>query len=237
MTVETKADRGTIDVPFECKAEDVNFEERTFEGLAASFGTVDAVMDVIHKGAFKRTLSRWRQSGKRGIPLLDNHAHITKMNPSVTDILGKPLDLKETDAGLFGRWQVAKTRAGDDVLNLLADGMADTMSIGFRMMGDPEIDPDTGIRHLREIKLLETSLPIFAANDFARVDSRSVKSLTEVELPAGDLTEEDRTQLFELKDRIGALLAGPGLAPDSPQRLDGEAMLRELTLRGIGPRA
>ena len=107
--------------PFEVKAADV--ETRTFAGLAATWDE-DLGGDVIQKGAFTRTLDHWRAAGgRRVIPLVDNHAYKLKSNPSFRDIVGKLEDAREEDSGLWKRYAVARTQAGDDLLALAKDGM------------------------------------------------------------------------------------------------------------------
>jgi hypothetical protein len=73
----------------------------------------------------------------------------------------------EHRAGLWGRFRIAETAAGDEVLGEVAEGMLDAFSIGFRPIrtrrgGD-------GAREVLEAALHETSLCPTGAYDGARV--------------------------------------------------------------------
>ena len=204
-TLEKKA----IVRPFEVKA--VNAEERTFEGLASTWD-LDLVGDVIHRGAFRRTLSHWRKSG-RVIPLIDQHNY-----GSVRSVVGKLIAAKETEDGLWTRYQVIDGPDGDEVLRRIEGGYVTGLSIGFRPVKVEEPSDEErkrGIwRHIKEVQLLEVSVVIWPANDGARIDIDSVKSLLAA-MKDRDLTDDDMAELKALRDDIDALLNGIE-APDSP---------------------
>src|SRR5690606_2847152 len=67
---------------------------------------------------------------------------------------------------------------------------------------------------LKEVQLLEVSVVIWPANDGARIDIDSVKSLLAA-MKDRDLTDDDVAELKALRDDIDALLTGSE-APDSP---------------------
>lgn len=204
-----------IFAPFEVKAR--NDDARTFEGIAAAY-TEDLGGDVIHPGAFKRTLAEWKSAG-RVLPLMDHHPMTLNPTFSVTQhTLGKLLDAEEREDGLWAKFQVSKTRAGDDLLALLRDGMVEGLSIGYKAV-NPERD-DMGRRHLREIRLDEISVVTYGMNPDALVNLSSVKSVL-AGLDREHLSDEDRTELRRLASRIGNLLktSAPGEEPagDDPQ--------------------
>jgi HK97 family phage prohead protease len=230
---------------FEVKALDA--EARTFTGLASTWDE-DLGGDVIHQGAFKRTLNAWKSSG-RVLPLIDQHNY-----GSIRSVIGKLVSASETDAGLETTWQVIEGPDGDEALRRLKGGFIDGLSIGYepvkwemvRAEGD---EPWEATRHLKEVKLLEVSLVIWPMNEGARVDTDSVKSLTAA-LKAGKLSDEQVQEIRALpedaKNRIRALLdAAPpadsdsadapadGLAPDDPKRLQVESLIRAVTIRGL----
>lgn len=229
------------------KAENVSEAEGTFEGLLSTWD-LDLGGDVIHKGAYKRTLDHWQSSG-RVIPLLDSHDGFT----SVENAVGKLTDAKETDEGLFTRWQtVPDDRKAEAVLKRVAGGFVDGMSIGYapiKTRAATEEEQAKGIfRHIDEISLKEGSVVIFPMNTGARVDAGSVKAAAEAllerfdELEAKDvLDENDIAELGELYNRIGALLksdepADQGLAPEDERRAAHDAKLRAIRLRGLSSR-
>lgn len=222
----------------------VSAKERTFEGLLSTW-ELDFGGDVIRRGAFKRTLDDWRSSG-RIIPLIDNHRY-----SSVTDVVGKLLDAKETAEGLWTKWGVVEDDRGDQVLTRVEGDFVDGLSIGYRAV-KIEIPSDeeqrSGIyRHLHEVELREGSVVIWPMNDGSRVDSSTVKSLLaggmtpELEAEIKALPEDQkaalRALLSESEPPVEGTPAGGGLAPDDPQRLELEALAREITMRTLGSSA
>jgi HK97 family phage prohead protease len=162
------------------QVKEIDTETRVFEGLAATYD-LDLGGDIIKPGAFRQTLKDWRNGG-RTLPLLDSHNHW-----SVRDAVGKLIDAKETDEGLWTKWRVVPGNDGDEILARLRpddDGQSfiDSMSIGYRPIKwefEEEADDDgrlmDRIRILKEIELHEVSLVLFPMNPGARVEPASVK--------------------------------------------------------------
>lgn len=186
----------TAAAPFEVKATDV--ATRTFEGLSATWDE-DLGGDTIQRGAFARTLDHWKASGgRRVIPLIDNHAYKLKASPSFRDIVGKMVDAREEDAGLWTRYSVARTPAGDDLLALASDGMVTGLSIGY-MAIPGATERKGGKRIIKEVRLEEVSPVIFPMNPNAQIDALSVKALLDA-ARRGDLTDEQKAELRALLD-------------------------------------
>ena len=140
---------------FSFKAE-LDEEEGIFSGYAAVFGNVDSGGDVIEPGAFTKTIAEGWERVK--ILALHNDCWLP---------IGRPLELREDSNGLFIKAKISDTSMGRDVKVLLKDGVLTELSIGY----DPvvfEYD-EAGIRHLREVKLWETSLVTWAMNNRAVV--------------------------------------------------------------------
>ena len=129
--------------------------------------------------------------------------------------MGKPIELREDNKGLFIRGKISDTQMGRDVLTLMRDGVLTEMSIGY----DPitfDLDSD-GARHLREVKLWEVSIVTWAMNDQATIDE--IKSMTESlrsEAKAGKITQGRLNALKpfiavvrELVDILSPLLDAP----------------------------
>ena len=220
---------------FEVK--DVDARKRTFSGLASTWDQ-DLGDDVIHQGAFRRTLDSWRGS-KRALPLMDQHNY-----SSITNVLGKMTEAAETSTGLETAWAVLPGAKGDEALLRLEEKVIDGLSIGYRAVKYDWEETDAArfgrIRHLREVELLEVSLVLWPMNEGARVDLDSVKTL----LAKGTLTEAQRAELTQLHEQLTRALqpdqdppkgtpGGDGLAPDDPRRLALEAQLRDLHLSGL----
>lgn len=150
-------------LPFTISGPGTDITGRVIEGYAAAFGNIDKVNDIIHPGAFAKTLM------ERGQQVKFLYQHDPK------ELIGKPLEMKEDSRGLFIRAFVSDTARGRDVLALAKDGVLDGLSIGY----DPVITDYTEadvmggekklIRNLREIKLYEFSAVTFGANELATV--------------------------------------------------------------------
>jgi Escherichia/Staphylococcus phage prohead protease len=48
-------------------------------------------------------------------------------------LIGHTVEARDDASGLYGEWRVAKTRDGDDALELIKNGTLDQLSIGFRV--------------------------------------------------------------------------------------------------------
>ena len=233
---ETKA----ILTPFEVKQ--VDAKERTFEGLASTWD-LDLGGDVIHRGAFKKTLQEWRASG-RIIPLIDQHNY-----GSVRAVVGKLIDARETSDGLWTKYEVIDGPDGDEILRRIEGGYVDGLSIGYRAIkieAPTEDEVRRGIwRHLKEVQLREVSVVIWPMNEGARINVDSVKSLLAA-MKDHDLDDDVRGALKALRQQIDALLAAgeepqqgqvdDGLAPDDPKRAEIEARARAIRVRAAATR-
>lgn len=190
-------------------------DEKTgeFSGYAAVFGNVDDGYDVIEKGAFAKTIAE--DFDRIKILVLHNGNWLP---------IGKPLELREDDHGLFIRGKISDTSMGRDTMILLRDGVLGELSIGYDAVTF-DYDSATGIRTLKEIKLWEVSVVTWAMNEQATIDE--VKSMAEAlkrEAESGKLTEAKAKDLKpflaairELVEILSPLLGKPEpAAPDSP---------------------
>lgn len=152
----------TKDVPFSIKA--VDLERNEFEGMASVFGVEDAHGDVIHPGAFKKTLAENAKRVKAGRPsrikILYQH--------QIDKPIGKPTVLEETPDGLAVRGRISETSLGRDTLILLRDEVITDLSIGFNSIKDSPRDNGVG-RDLKELRLWEFSPVTWGANDLANI--------------------------------------------------------------------
>ncbi|MDB4952075.1 MAG: phage prohead protease, family [Gemmatimonadetes bacterium] len=227
-----------LSVRLEIKAGTANEDARTFQGLASTWDE-DLGGDVIHQGAFARTLSHWRTSG-RVMPLIDLHRY-----DSVRRVVGKMMAAEETNAGLLCTF--AMMEAGDPDADAawrrVKGGYVTGLSIGYRAVKYEYVQPPGGgydIRHLNEVELREVSLVIWGMNPGAQIDTGSAKSLADA-LRAGGLTDEEKAEIRALLDAPApapapeppAVDAPKGLAPEDPRRLALEAAVRALTIRSL----
>ena len=149
---------------------DTNLEQGTFAGYASVFGSeVDTwPRTVVDPGAFTKTLTE----GAGRVKVLWQH------DPWCP--IGKPIEMREDNKGLYVVGKISDTQAGRDALTLLRDGVVEEMSIGFdpirwEMVPDPAAPQalqstlDGQVRHLKEVRLWEFSLVTFAADPMAQV--------------------------------------------------------------------
>ena len=174
---------------FELESADESTGE--FSGYAAVFGNRDSGNDIIEKGAFAKTIVEDFHRIK--ILALHNDCWLP---------VGKPIELREDDRGLFIRGKISDTSMGRDIRTLLKDGVLSELSIGYDAI-DFDYDSKTDTRHLRRIKLWEVSIVTWAMNEQARIDE--VKSMVEgikTEAKSGKIT---RARLDALKPFIAVV--------------------------------
>lgn len=181
-------------------------ESGEFSGYAAVFGNRDSGDDVIEKGAFTKTIA---EDFDR-IKILSQH------NDCELPI-GKPLELREDEKGLYIHGKISDTQKGRDIQTLLKDGVLNQLSIGYDAVVF-DFDSEQGVRRLKEIRLWEVSIVTWAMNEEAKIDE--VKSLVEelrIEAKSGKIT---RARLDALKPFIAVVreladILGPFLEPST----------------------
>jgi HK97 family phage prohead protease len=152
----------------QCRCEfKANLAKREFEGFASTFeppSKADMFGDIVAPGAFAETIKKDGPGGSGSIKVLWQHI----------EPLGMPLQMEETEKGLWVRGRISKTALGDDALVLMDDGVVDGLSIGFEPIEMTFLDEESEslgmpIRRLDTIKLFEFSPVTWGANPFARV--------------------------------------------------------------------
>lgn len=143
-----------------------------FEGYACTFNSIDSYNSIFLPGCFKRTLQE--RAGK--VKVLWDHA----------DLIGKPLELREDERGLFVRGKLTlEVAKAAECYALMKDGACDTMSFAFSVPQGGDFWKD-GVRYIKEVKLFEVSPVVFAANEESKIVSvRKTdydETLTDVEL-------------------------------------------------------
>lgn len=236
-------------------------KERTFSGTLSTshldLGDGWGTRDIVHPGAFKRTMGHFRKAKDPYIPLVDSHRY-----SSILNVFGHLLDAEEEKTGKVltyelegGKvlkvdemrfktdWQIIDGPDGDRVLDRLRPGSVRKMSMGYRSISEDFARLKDGgqVRNLREVQLREGSLVIFPMNPETDVDRATVKLEVEALLEKAELTDEERSELSDLHNRLGALLkdeeAEVGLAPEDPRRLAIEARLLDLKARRLVTRS
>lgn len=167
-----------VNVPFELKAVTAEEGRWEFEGYAAAFNNLDRVGDVILPGAFQASLPQFLKRGFIGGLMHD-----------WSQPIGKPLEAREDQNGLYIRARIVDTQHGRDCYELLKQGVINSLSIGFRSIVegwlygaevDPYLSPELteaererirtqGVRVLKRCELYEVSPVSVPANPQAVV--------------------------------------------------------------------
>lgn len=163
---------------------------REIFGRAVPYGVTIDVTDFdgaryrerFEYGAFARTI---RERGHK-VKLLDHHNR-RKL------AVGRAVDLREESDGLHSAFEVANTRDGDELLELVRTGVVDSFSIGFEPVRDRrERDANGDLVVRLEVKLHEVSAVNFPAYEDALIGG--VRS--ELSIPRA--VAERRLKLLEL---------------------------------------
>jgi len=115
-------------------------EDGTFEGYASVFGIIDQGMDVVERGAFRKSLG-----GGRKVKMLWQH--------DMAQPIGVWDEIQEDERGLFVRGRLLKdVQKGREAMALMRAGALDSMSIGYRTV-EAVAEGDGRVRKLMEIIL------------------------------------------------------------------------------------
>jgi HK97 family phage prohead protease len=176
---------------FEIKA--IN-DDGSFKGYAAVYGNVDLGGDTIEPFAAKRSLKA--TGGK--MPILRNHS------AKIEDIVGENISGTEDDNGFKVEGKLDLSReSGRDTHQAIKfakeAGRKMGLSIGF-IPNWKKVDYVEGVRHLKEIHIIEYSVVVFPMNPKAKISS--IKSFCE-KATAEDIALKKREFERALRD-VGA---------------------------------
>lgn len=173
------------------EVKDVDASTMTVTGYLSKFGNEDSHKDIVHKGAFSKSISERKDS----IYFLYNH--------DWNKILQKGYDvLKEDSYGLYFESKIVPTSFGLDTIKLYEAGVLSQHSIGYETVKFQR--KSNGGRHLRELKLWEGTVTPIASNSGASFLGLKALTLTEVKdqtskimdlLKKGTLTDDTFIQL------------------------------------------
>ena len=136
-------------------------QDGTFTGYASVFGLLDSQNEIVERGAFTRTLAKWR--AKNFSP-----AMLWMHDP--TQPIGLWIAMAEDESGLVVQGRLALgTQKGAEAYELLKMKALTGLSIGYRVITS-RIDSKRKARVLTDVDLFEVSLVTFPANDAARVN-------------------------------------------------------------------
>lgn len=139
----------------------VNRGQRRLAGLVMPWGVVATDSRWIGRWRFQRGSLNWTHV--RRVKLLRDH--------DISKPVGVAVSLEDRPEGLWGVFQVARGKEGDEVLTLAEDGVLDGFSAGPIIEADGwEVDPsDRGVRNVFNGRLVENTVTAIPAFDDARV--------------------------------------------------------------------
>jgi HK97 family phage prohead protease len=191
FAIRSGGDGRTVDayaVPFDEPAEILDAEGHYFEAFAP--------------GAFGRMLKR----GFANVTVLYNHGRDILMRPSerFSVPIGKPIEMREDGRGLFTATRFASTELGDEILQLIDEGILTHQSVQFirtpggrgtrRIRGGHKASGlDLVTRH--DVNVIEygpTPIPVYSGAEVVGVRA------TQLAAQIHELPPEERLELSEL---------------------------------------
>lgn len=144
---------------------DMTADKRSVAIYLSKFDNIDSDLDVIQKGAFKKSIE------ERGPSSVSNRKIAFLRYHDWEQQIGKFLSLEEDDYGLFAVAQCGNSTKGEDAWQDYQDGIIREHSIGFQYIQDKiKWIEDTkmeqgGYFMITEVKLFEGSAVLFGANE------------------------------------------------------------------------
>ena len=190
---------------------DTNEEKREVSGLAVPFN------DTINiGGGMKEQFVRGAIDLNADVKLFRDHK----------EVIGKVLDMVETDEGVLVRAKISDTNLGNETLNLVKDGAIRSFSVGFIPVTDEKQD-NTIIR--KKVDLKEISLVVWPAYTNAAVTEVREELTDAVENNQEEISMENtndavapevteiRSVVDELERKFDVLLSSKNDTPAVPQ--------------------
>lgn len=196
-----------------CVKSELKEDGGTVKGYVSTFDRdPDAYGDVVKRGAFTKSLERWKALNAEGkfIPLLWGHdTEDPKSN------IGRVIDAVEDERGLLITAEFdAENEKAQYVRKLVQEGRVYQFSFAFeiRDQGTVELEDGRKANELRDLELFEVSLVQIPANQHATVEE--VKA-TEPEIKSGrrnsakdaDMLREIEGAAKQIQEVVNSLLA------------------------------
>ena len=148
---------------------DMDNDKREVAVYLSKFDNMDSDMDIIRKGAFKKSIKELGPDSKsnRKIQFLRYHDWEKQ--------IGKWITLEEDDKGLFAVGKLGTSSIGEDAWKDYQEGIIREHSIGFQYIDskikwikDESLETE-GYFEVKEVKLFEGSAVTFGSNDLTNV--------------------------------------------------------------------
>lgn len=148
---------------------DLDEGSRRVSMYLSKFDNIDSDNDVIRKGAFRKSIMERGPASASNRQIAFLRYHNWEMP------IGKFLELKEDDQGLYAIAQLSESTIGNDALIDYKEGIIREHSIGFRYIKDKirfieDASMDSGgFYEVNEVQLFEGSAVTFGANEYTNV--------------------------------------------------------------------
>jgi HK97 family phage prohead protease len=135
------------------------------EGYASIFGNVDLVGDVVMPGAFRKTITDWRNS-TQPMPLIADH------ELSTSGVVGSIADLREDTRGLKFKAMFSSTSKAQELRTNILEGHIKGTSFTYdAVQTRPGRVNGKAVRELHELRLFEITVSPFPINQLASITS------------------------------------------------------------------
>lgn len=151
------------------EVKDVDASTRRVAMYLSAFNNIDSDSDVIRKGAFAKSLQ------ERGVDSPSNRKIAFLRHHDWKWQIGKFVELKEDNYGLYAVGELGTSTLGDDALKDYQEGVIREHSIGFRYISDKikfvedKSMANGGFYDVSEVALWEGSAVTFGANEMTPV--------------------------------------------------------------------
>lgn len=216
---------------------DVDKKEGIVTGYFAAFGMKDSDGDIIHPGAFTKSIQELGPTGKGRIKHLMNH------NPSQP--LGNIIELKEDSYGLYYKSKIGSHTLGRDFIKMVESDLIKEHSIGFNDLTPSDKRKGENANNITEVKLYEgSSLTAWGANEFTPLVELKALNIEDINarlkafekfIRNSDATDEtielciiQVKQLAQLVETMSSTLAAD--KAQEPQKQDNEAVIDSHTI-------
>lgn len=161
-------------------------DEGIIEGHIVKWDDIDSYRSSFVRGSFKRTIN----GRMHKIRVLFNHNNANSGNPSNDVPIGKLLEIREDEVGVFVRVQlILSIRKAAETFEAIKAEAIDSFSFGFRTIKETFKNK---VRVISEVKLFEVSPVIFEANEASLITgARSMENELEDETRNTDFAETD----------------------------------------------
>lgn len=160
----------------------VDEEQGIIEAYVSVFGNVDSYHEVVEKGAFADFLKENFPRYPKGVWAHDWAVPIAKT-----------IEAREDERGLFIKGKLIKgVQKADEAYLLLKEGVITDFSFGFQV-DEADVDPETGIRYLKKIRIYEWSPVLVGANPEAMLVGVKADGQEAEPKPDDETTPPDET--------------------------------------------